>query len=176
MKKLLLLLSFVVASSAGADECNVRSASFLDGTHVVGPIQNLSKDNSILGRCTVQFDITVDGKTHTLQHTYSGVEQAALLCRLAIENARDNLLVELGGKFNTEAVTICKEGNATLQKIKIGDHILENEVGKSKVTKYFTYNNQKCRMFTERYKHQTYNGVICQNEDSQINWTVVDKW
>lgn len=173
---LALALTFLLVSTVHADECKMRSASRLDGDHIVGPIHNLYKDNSILGRCSVRFDITVDGQPHTLEHTYSGIDQAPILCRLAIEHARDNLLLELGGKFNTEAVTICKEGTATLQKIKIGDHILESEVGKSKVTKYFVYNNQNCRMFTERTKNRTYNGVICQNEDSETNWTVVDKW
>ena len=178
MKRLLLALSLV--SQLAYANCDVRSASSLSNERTVGPIMNLTKDIDPNGRCTVEFDITVDGVTHHLKETERGLEQIESLCYYARERARKNLLLDLGGKFNSEAVTICKEGTATLQKIKKGDHILENEVGRSKMDKYFTYQNTRCRMFTERTSDKgelrVYHGVICQIDKGDTNWLVVDKW
>lgn len=178
MKRLLLALSLV--SQLAYANCDVRSASSLSNERTVGPIMNLTKDIDPNGRCTVEFDITVDGVTHHLKETERGLEQIESLCYYARERARKNLLLDLGGKFNSEAVTVCKEGTATLQKIKKGDHILENEVGRSKMDKYFTYQNTRCRMFTERTSDKgelrVYHGVICQIDKGDTNWLVVDKW
>jgi hypothetical protein len=81
---------------------------------------------------------------------------------------------------SVESVTICAEGQTVNNHVRIGDTILENEVGKSKVTKYFTHQNARCRMFTERYAVErvlrVYHGVICQTDDKGPNWIVVDKW
>ena len=178
MKRFLILL-LLVSQLAYAD-CNVKSASSLANERQVGPIQNLTKDIDPNGRCTVEFDITVDGKTYHLKETEKGLEQIESLCYYARERARKNLLLDLGGTFSTESVTVCQEGKATLQKIKKGDHILENEVGRSKVSKYFEYQNTRCRMFTERTSDngqlRVYHGVICQIDKSDTNWLVVDKW
>ena len=179
MKYLILLVVFF-SSIVLADECKVRSASQLVNERAVGPITNLIKDKDPNGRCTVEFDIEVDGKVYHLKETETGLEQIESLCAYARNRARKNLLLDLGGTFNAEAVTICKEGTTTIQKIKKGDHILETEVGKSKITKYFTYNNARCRMFTEREDFKgnlaVYHGVICQIDKSDTNWLVVDKW
>ena len=174
-----LLLFCMLVSPVYSDECKVRSASQLSTERDVGPITDLVKVKTY-GKCVVTFNITVDGVTHRLQETETGMEQEESLCYYARERARKNLLLDLGGKFSTEAVTICKEGTTTIQKIKKGDHILETEVGKSKITKYFTYNNAKCRLFTERNDFKgnlaVYHGVICQIDNSDTNWMVVDKW
>ena len=178
--KYLILFAIFCSNIVLADECKVRSASQLATDREVGPITNLEKTKSY-GKCVVNFDITVDGKTYHLTETETGMEQEESLCYYARQRARKNLLLDLGGKFSTEAVTICKEGTTTIQKIKKGDHILESEVGKSKIDKYFTYNNARCRMFTERNEFKgelaVYHGVICQIDNSDTNWmVVVDKW
>jgi hypothetical protein len=177
--KYLIVLAMLCSSIALADECKVRSASQLSNERAVGPITDLVKVKTY-GKCVVTFNITVDGVTHRLQETETGMEQEESLCYYARQRARKNLLLDLGGKFSTEAVTICKEGTTTIQKIKKGDHILETEVGKSKIDKYFTYNNARCRMFTERNEFKgtlaVYHGVICQIDNSATNWLVVDKW
>ena len=41
--------------------------------------------------------------------------------------------IERNGQFENETVTVCKEGFEQVPKIKIGDTILETEVGKSNV-------------------------------------------
>lgn len=89
--------------------------------------------------------------------------------------------VERDGKFETETVTVCKEGQVVSPKIKIGDTILETEVGKSNVkVGYFKHQNANCRLFTERNaqngKLVVHHGVICQVDNSPTNWIVVDKW
>jgi hypothetical protein len=177
--KYLILFVLLLSNLVLADECKMRSASQLANEREVGPITDLVKIKTY-GKCVVVFNITVDGVTHRLQETETGMEQEESLCYYARERARKNLLLDLGGKFSTEAVTICKEGTTTIQKIKKGDHILENEVGKSKINKYFTYNNARCRMFTERNDFKgtlaVYHGVICQIDNSDTNWLVVDKW
>jgi hypothetical protein len=176
---LILTLTFLIISPVYSDECKVGSASQLTNEREVGPITDLVKVKTY-GKCVVTFNITVNGVTHRLQETETGMEQEESLCYYARERARKNLLLDLGGKFSTEAVTICKEGTTTIQKIKKGDHILETEVGKSKIDKYFTHNNARCRMFTERNDFKgtlaVYHGVICQIDNSNTNWLVVDKW
>jgi hypothetical protein len=88
--------------------------------------------------------------------------------------------IEHDGKMETESSTICKEGNEVTATVKVGDIILENEVGRSKVKKYFTYRNARCRMFTEHHVvnkqlHDHY-GVICETQEGGPDWVVVDKW
>lgn len=181
MKYLILLL--VVFVQQALANCDMQSASQLSNDHTVGPITNLIKDKVELGasgRCTVKFDIVVDGRQHHLEETEEGLEQLESLCYYARERARKNLLLDLGGKFTTEAVTVCKEGAAPNHKIKIGDMILENEVGKSRVTKYFNYRNARCRMFQQTLAEgramKVYHGVICETDNSGANWIVIDKW
>ncbi len=88
---------------------------------------------------------------------------------------------ESEGQFKTESVTVCKEGEPVPKKIKKGDTILETEVGSSNArVGYFKHQNATCRLFTERLtedkKLKVYHGVICQVDNSPINWLVVDKW
>ena len=88
--------------------------------------------------------------------------------------------IEKDGQVETETRTICKEGTIPDTKLKIGDTILESEVGVSPVSNYFTYRRQRCRMFEEQgivqKQIKIYHGVICQNPKDNSNWLVVDKW
>ena len=89
--------------------------------------------------------------------------------------------IERGGIVANETVTVCKEGVVEFPKIKIGDTILENEVNRSRASvDYFTYRNSRCRLFMENQnqkgKLRVYHGVICQIDNSDTNWLVVDKW
>jgi len=87
--------------------------------------------------------------------------------------------IENDGRFQTETATVCKEG-ADIRKIKVGDIILEIEVGKSKIDKVFNYRNSQCKMFTEsavkNSELRVYHGVMCQLDNNKANWLVVDKW
>lgn len=181
MQQVLILFLFFVTSVSANEDCKMRSASSLASEHDVGPVTDLVKDKSEEGKCTVTYGIVIDGEHHVVSGSFSGLEQQESLCRLAIENSRKNLLVELGGTFITDAVTVCDDNETDLvDNVRIGDTILENEVGPSKITGYFNYQNTKCRMFTQRlaYRQQlkVYNGVICQVDNSKTNWIVVDKW
>lgn len=181
MKILFLILLFTSQNIFAEDECRMRSASALSKEHKVGQVMNLVKDTSEEGICNVSFTITVDGKEHYVEGSYKGLEQEASLCYQAVNNARANLLLELGGSFETEAVTVCKEDDTDLaDNIRVGDTILESEVGRSKMNEYFDYHNTKCRLFTQRISKdrqlRVYNGVICQIDNSDTNWIVVDKW
>ncbi len=85
------------------------------------------------------------------------------------------------GVMSKESVTVCQNGQIPNTKIKIGDTILETEVGPTDVkVGYFKYNNAQCRLFTDREskngKLRVYHGVICQVDNSSNNWIVVDKW
>ena len=160
-------------------ECAVRSASILVNERAVSLVTDLVKTTSP-GRCLVQFRLNVDGVWNNIREEEQGKESEEVLCNYAIEKGRNSLLASLGGKFQTEAITICGDGNSFTGKIKTGDVILENEVGRSKVDLYFNYNNARCRLFTERLSQNrrlvVNHGVICQTDQVGANWIVVDKW
>lgn len=102
------------------------------------------------------------------------------LTALADECKVTTVTIERNGKVESETATVCKEGQPIDTKIRIGDTILESEVGRSKMDKYFTYRNSRCRMFTEHMAKdkllRVYHGVICQIDNSETNWIVIDKW
>jgi len=92
------------------DGCVVDTKSKLVTDHVVGPITNLVKNKEYWGHkgeCTVNFDITVDGVTYHLEESEEGMEQIESLCYYARERARKNLLLDLGGNFNSQATIAC---------------------------------------------------------------------
>lgn len=94
------------------DGCTVQTQSKLVTQHKVGPIQNLVKDKMDWGNrseCNVKFDITVNGETYHLEEFETGLENAESLCYYAKERARKNLLLELGGTFNAQAVVACRK-------------------------------------------------------------------
>lgn len=93
------------------DGCTVDSSSILVNQHKVSKILNLVKDKEELGasgRCTVTFDLIVDGEMYHLEETEEGLEQLESLCYYARERARKNLLLDLGGEFKTESSVACK--------------------------------------------------------------------
>ena len=105
------------------------------------------------------------------------VSQIALADNCKVTSAS----VERDGKFQKESITVCKEGVLEFPKLKIGDTILENEVGLSNVDAgYFKHNNAICRLFTDRVTQKgrlrVYHGVICQVDNSDTNWLIVDRW
>lgn len=189
MIKQSILITLVLFNQIAFADCNVRSSSVLKGQNEVGEVTEL-KQTVIPGKCTVNFKLNVNGKWHTIEETQEDRwTKESALCRDAIRYGKEKLLASIGGEFTTEAITVCREGDANVErlskgfepvKLKIGDRILESEVGKSKIENYFTYNNRTCRMFTERYTFkgnaEIYNGVICQNDRIDNNWTVVDRW
>ena len=95
----------------GPDGCNIDTSSKLVTEHAVSPILNLEKSETKDGswnRCTVEFDINVDGQVHHLKESERGLEQMASLCYYARERARKNLLLDLGGSFKSESNIQCK--------------------------------------------------------------------
>lgn len=176
--KHLILLTLLASQLAWAD-CDVRLASRNETQLSVGPVENLVKTETE-GKCAVKFHLKVNGKDHELSGEWVGFKVGDNLCRFAVEESRKDFLTQMAGTFKTEAVTVCNEGKPPIDKIKIGDIILETEVAASPTKKYFTYNGAKCRMFQEfktvKNQPRVYNGVICQNEGSDTNWLVVDKW
>ena len=87
---------------------------------------------------------------------------------------------ENNGKVRSESSTVCKEGVPGHTKIRKGNIILENEVGKVPNLPYFRHKNSKCRMFEDRYISGTdimvSHGVICEADNEGLNWLVVDRW
>jgi hypothetical protein len=160
-------------------ECLVRSASAIVKDREVGPVTNLIRAK-YQGLCKVQYELEVDGVSHYVKAQAQGSESHEILCNEAIERGRKNLLINLGGRFQTEAVTVCSEGKAVAIKINIGDNVLETELGKSAVDSYFNYRGARCRLFTDRRNVnrslRVYHGVICQTDEPGANWIVVDKW
>lgn len=91
--------------------CTLETSSKLANQHQVGKIRNLVKnkiDLGMAGRCTVDFDITVNGESYHLTETEEGLEQLESLCYYARERARENLLLDLGGTFNSEQKVSCR--------------------------------------------------------------------
>ena len=182
MPKILILwgtLILLASTNTSSANCNVRSVSTLTHTREVSPIDMLITRRTS-GNCWVHFEITVDGLAHEVSAQADGDEGTDTLCNQAIEQGRSALLAGLGGKFKTEAVTICSEGDAALHKLRIGDLILENEVGRIESEGYFQYRNSICRLFVERRginrKLMVYHGVICKTDEVGLNWIVVDRW
>lgn len=92
--------------------CLVETSSKLTNQRQVSTIFNLVQDKVSTGyenRCTVRFDIKVDGETYHLEATESGLEQMASICYYARERAREDLLLDLGGEFRSEATTRCRQ-------------------------------------------------------------------
>lgn len=175
-----LLVTLLLTSQFAWADCDVKTASLMTDTQVVGPIQNLTEIISD-GKCTVKFNVNVNGNWHTVEETESDSHyKGSALCSHAIRQGREKLLVSLGGKFNSESITVCREGQKLDHKIRTGDLILETEVGRSKVDLYFKYQNMRCRNFTEQYfelsRLRRYFGVICQANPNEPMWMVMDKW
>jgi hypothetical protein len=180
MKKY-LLLSLLAVSQIVSANCNLKSASILENQHKVGPVLQLSNTfNPTQGRCSVSYQIEVDGEAHVVEYSATGPEREDILCGYAVERSRRQLLLNLGGQFKTEAKMVCNDGEPVKTSIKIGDTILENEVGMNdRLNFYWPYKKYgKCRIFKERYVRNKepveYHGVICQKTES--DWIVVDKW
>jgi hypothetical protein len=90
--------------------CLIDTSSRLVNQRKVSDIMNLTKEEVANGwenKCTVHFDITVDGKSYHLDESEKGLEQMASICYYAKEKARENLLLDLGGEFKTEAKIDC---------------------------------------------------------------------
>lgn len=174
-----LFLSMLMVSQMAVADCDVRSASTLTSNRNVGPTLDLERTIT-KNKCTVRFRLEIDGDLHEVEETKTGNMSDGELCRAAIENGRKNLLASLGGLFRADAVTVCQTKPNIQRRIQIGDTILESEVGASVVTKYFKYKGTLCRMFTERLsldgRLKVYNGVICQVDNVDTNWLVIDKW
>lgn len=94
------------------DGCVIKTQSKLVSEHKVSAIYNLVKDKvelGAMGRCTVHFDIDVNGQTYHLDEEEEGLEQLESLCYYARERARKNLLLDLGGEFKSESIVACKQ-------------------------------------------------------------------
>jgi len=177
MKKL-LLISAVVSQLAFA-ECSVRSASINQNQAQVGPVTNLIKNLSA-NKCSVKFQITVNGTNQSLEGSWSGTEPPEYLCNYAVEQTKKEFLVTMGGTFRTEAITSCSDGKSIQKKLRIGDAILENDAPPHpKFLSYFQHELARCRVFSETVdsveKTETYTGVICQIKHTNY-WRVVDRW
>lgn len=90
------------------------------------------------------------------------------------------VVIDRNGVTESETAVVCKEGGDIKSTVKVGDVILESEVGRSKIRKYFSFRNSRCRIFTEHHVankqlHDHY-GVICQTGEDSNQWIVVDKW
>lgn len=91
--------------------CVTEAASRLVTRRKVSEIFNLTEDRTARGyenECIVEFDISVDGKTYHLEETETGLEQMNSICFYARERARINLLSKLGGEYQAETVTLCR--------------------------------------------------------------------
>lgn len=94
-----------------ADGCTLETSSKMSSKQKVGKVRNLVKDAVDTGhvsRCTVKFDMTVDGKDYHLEETELGLERIESLCYYATERAKKNLLLEIGGDFESESKLSCR--------------------------------------------------------------------
>jgi len=93
------------------DGCNIDISSKLATEHEVGPITDLKEDRFEFGarnECTVNYDIVVNGEQHHVDQTETGLEQMNSICYYARERGRKDLLLSLGGKFNSHANIDCR--------------------------------------------------------------------
>ncbi len=168
---ILALVSLLVIKQASA-ECRIKEASQMIQEVETGPVQNLVKVTKG-DMCNVNYTILINGIEHKVNYTHKN-------CAEAIERGKNELLVSLAGKYRTEVVTTCKEGeNLVDRPVRIGEVVMENELLRvERQTGYFKHKNSTCRLFKERYvqnnKLRVNHGVICQINEN--DWTVVDKW
>jgi len=174
--KTFLLALVLVSQSVLANDCQIRQASKVTSERQVGNIDDLIKIKSHQ-KCQVKFSIVIDGEKHNVNWTHEDYGDPELSCRKAIDNGMGELYLRLGGKFQTESMVVCREGQPKqYQPVKIGDEGLENEFGSVEKKKYFKFKGAQCRYFSERYNNgqlRFAKGIICQNDQL---WTVVDKW
>jgi len=175
-----VLVALLLANQLAWAGCDVKTASLMTDTQVVGPANNLVEIVGN-GKCTVKFDVNVNGVWHSVEETESDSHyKGSALCSHAIRQGREKLLVSLGGQFTSESITVCREGQKVERKIRTGDLILETEVGRSKIDLYFKYQNMRCRNFLDQYfelgRLRQYFGVICQANPKDSMWMVMDKW
>lgn len=93
------------------DGCNIDIGSKLATEHEVGPITNLKEERFEFGarnECTVNYDIMVDGEQRHVDQTETSLEQMNSVCYYARERGRKDLLLSLGGKFNSHAKIDCR--------------------------------------------------------------------
>lgn len=101
----------VVAPVQQPEGCQIDTASKRVAKHVVGPVTNLVKDVEEKGMytsCTVNFDISVNGELHHVEHTYVGWEQSEAVCYRARDIGRKNLLLDLDGEFESQTNISCR--------------------------------------------------------------------
>jgi hypothetical protein len=145
----------------------------------IGEVTDLSKDIT-QQKCTVKYRLKVDGAWHNVAWSHSGYEDGEFLCNTAIENGRKQLLTVLGGTFETQNITVCRDGKTPKRgPVKVGAEVVETELARvPEKNYYFKHNGTVCRMFREKYNTngvlRINNGIMCQ-ADNQL-WTVVDKW
>jgi len=90
--------------------CVIDTSSRLVNQRKVGDIINLTKEEVANGwenTCTVHFDLEVDGVVHHVDDSEKGLEQMASICYYAKKKGRENLLLDLGGEFKSEAKIDC---------------------------------------------------------------------
>lgn len=176
MKYASLILLFI--SSVSFADCAVKSASQnVSQRHVSQPV-NLVKTITT-NQCKVKYSLNIDGKWHEVENIYKGFEEETVLCANAIEEGRKVLLSQMGGVFQTESITVCNEGKSVqFRPVKIGDLVLDNEMGRLDRGQNFKYRNSNCRLFREKYekdrKFRVNHGVMCQTDHQE--WIIVDKW
>ena len=92
--------------------CTMDTSSKMVSRQEVGKITNLVKDKQdfgYMGRCIVKFDMTVNGKTYHLEESEEGLEQLESLCYYARERAKKDLLLDLGGEYQSETSLTCTQ-------------------------------------------------------------------
>jgi hypothetical protein len=107
-EKISVIKEVVVIQEAKPEGCEVETSSNHVTKLQVSDIQNLVTDIDLNGRCTVNFDLTVNGQKYHLTETETGWQQIPSLCYYAKERARKNLLLDIGGDFKTEANITCR--------------------------------------------------------------------
>lgn len=176
MKTAVLALA-LLSGSALAETCRMQETSQMTGQRSVGEVVNLTKDKRH-NQCHVRYQITVDGKSHTVEWTQKGLYQEEILCQMAIKNGTNDLLVRLPGQFQTETLVVCKE-KPTVQSIHNGYEGEEQEFGSHPMKRGYLKigHASNCRFFqgwaANGYSERAA-GVICENNNNL--WTVVDKF
>jgi hypothetical protein len=97
-----------VYSQTQPNGCEIETYSDLVAQRQVSEILNLKKDIDPNGRCTVNFDLIVDGKTYHLEETEIGWEQIPSLCHYAQQRARKELLLSLPGEYVSKTKVACR--------------------------------------------------------------------
>ena len=95
-----------VKKAPNEDGCVIDTVSKMVTVQKASEVTNLVKIKSPK-QCRVRYNISINGEWHDVDWTTTGYFQEEELCNIAIRDGRNQLMVQLGGEYQTEQTVEC---------------------------------------------------------------------